>query len=1133
MAEAMRTKETGKMTRKALIGILAALAMMVLGSASASAAVQWDVKTVWGPTELHPGGEGLFTITARNIGTTTSSGEVKVVDHLPLGVSFKAPFDVGSWSCFGTTTVTCKTNHHFEPFYGGFFNQKFQFFVSVDPLASGIHDNTVTMSGAGSPTTSDVDPIVIGNGGIESFGFIPESVVGDAYAEERPNLRVQRQAGGHPFELRTDFDFNTLMGVSPPPDGEKIFTKPIGRVRTVQAVLPRGLIGNPEATPKCSGDDFLSQGRAGLESSGCPANTQIGFLRPQFSDGWEGGGWGLVQEFAHIPVYNLEPPKGVTADFGYKAGGLFIGHIYQTLDPSRDYAVKSTAPLIPDIIPIRNVQLTLWGVPGDPVHDPIRAFPQTEGPDGKPLPGPEYGAHVEPPYRPLLDMPMDCGVDNGPFLLSTDSWNNPDEFTPPLPAVSGAVNVTGCDDQRVRFNPGINLQPTDRSAGAPTGLDVHLEVAQRDQSVQNPNLLYPESGQLHGIDTPPMKKVVTTFPEGMTISTSAAQGLGVCSSAQFALGTDKPVTCPDNSQYGTLTLHTPILPPDEPMRGFIYISKKGDNPYNNFLSMYFVIEEPERNLMIKIPGKIDLDSVTGQIKVTFDDLPQFPLSDMQLDFKGGVRSALAEPRTCGKKVITAEFFSWAAPNTPDTVSSSYDITHKADGSPCVKDLAERPFDVSMSAGTVNPNAGSYSPFIFRMQRSDDDQELSQIVTQLPPGLTARIAGKTLCSDEAIEAAANPLRTGTEEMSFPSCPASSLVGTTQVGSGVGVPLTYIDGRIYLAGPYKGAPLSIVVINPILPGPYDLGNIVVRSAVYVDRATTAVKVVTDPFPQIYQGIPVRIRDIRLKIDRDETILNPTNCDPMSIGAHLTGAGGDVNTTADDTAADLSESFQVANCLALPFRPKLSFKMNGGTSRGDHPSLSATLVTQPGDANLRKVQVTLPPSVLIDQGHIRTVCTRVKYAADECPQGSIYGFAKAWSPLLDQPVEGPVILRSNPEHEVPDLVMDLRGIIDVNVVGVIDAINGQNRTTFEGIPDQPVSKFQLTLQGGGKGLLVNSKTLCGHHPRALALIDGQNGLTADQRPEMKANCGPAHHKKHKRHGRHRYKRRQAHRAGKAGDR
>lgn len=1116
------------MSKKILIGLIVLVAVSLAPAGAASASVQWDAKFTWGPTQLHPGEDALFTVSVRNRGTTPNTGSIKVVDHLPLGVTYKEPFSLEGWACSSSgtaTTLTCTRNIQLTPFRG---TPRLQFFVKVDPLASGTHDNTVIMSGAGSETVTDVDPVEFGDDPL-GFGYIPESVNGNAYSVDRPRQNLQTQAGGHPFELRTDFDFNEMFDIrkesfNPEEEAETPYTKPINRVRTVTAILPRGLIGNPEAVPKCRVTDFLRESKEGLQAAGCDPATQIGELRVMFSDGFGGGGWGTIQELPQVALYNLTPPKGVSADFGFKAGGLFIGHIYQTLDPAHDYAVRSTSPYITDIIPVRGIELTIWGVPGDPVHDFARAFPTKER---NPHPTEQeekeaeeedetiFGAHVAPPYRPLLNLPMDCGVNNGPFMFTADSWANPGDFTTPLPSVSGNVNVTGCDDQRVRFNPAINLQPTDRAAGSPTGLDVHLEVEQREQSVENPKLLYPENGQLHGIDTPPMKKVVTTFPEGMTISTSAAQGLGVCTSAELALGTNKPVSCPDNSQYGTLTLHTPILPRDEPMRGFIYIAKKGDNPYHNFLSMYFVIQEPERDLLIKIPGKIDLDPVTGQIKVTFDDLPQFPLSDMQLTFKGGVRSALANPRTCGKKVITADFYSWAAPNTPRRVTSSYDITKKPDGSPCPQSLGNRPFDVQMSAGTVNPNAGSYTPFIFRMQRGDDDQELSQITTQLPPGLTARIAGKTICSDEAIEAAADQRRTGTEEREHPSCPASSQVGTTEVGSGVGVPLTYIGGKIYLAGPYKGAPLSIVVISPILPGPYDLGNIVVRSAVHVDRATTAVTVATDPFPQIYQGIPVRIRDIRLKIDSQDTILNPTNCDPKTIGAHLTGAGADVNTTADDTASDLTESFQVANCLALPFRPRLSFRLRGGTSRGDHPALSTTLVSKSGDANLRKVQVTLPRFTFIDQGHIRTICTRVQYALDECPQGSIYGYAKAWTPLLDQPVEGPVILRSS-NHLLPDLVMDLKGQVDVNVVGRIDSINGRTRTTFENIPDQPVSKFQLTLQGGGKGLLVNAKGLCGFRPRATVLMDGQNGLTADQSPLMKNSCGKASRKKHRHHRR-----------------
>ena len=365
------------------------------------------------------------------------------------------------------------------------------------------------------------------------------------------------------------------------------------------------------------------------------------------------------------------------------------------------------------------------------------------------------------------------------------------------------MNVTGCDDPRVRFNPAINLQPTDRATPARRPASTSTSKSHSEIRPSNTRrLLYSGKRQMHGVDTPPMKKVVITFPPEMTISTSAAQGLGVCSSAQLALGTNKPVTCPDNSQYGQLTLHTPILPPDQPMRGFIYIAKKGDNPYNNFLSMYFVIQEPDRDLLIKIPGKIDLDPVTGQIKVTFDDLPQFPLSDMQLTFKGGVRSALVNPRTCGNKMITADLLLVGRPEHAEHRVERL-RHHPQGGRHALRATASpnRPFDVQMSAGTVNPNAGSYSPFLFRMTRTDDDQEISQIGTQLPPGLTARIAGTTICSDEAIEAAANPLRTGIEERENPSCPASSLVGSTDVGSGVGVPLSFFPGRLYLAGPVQ--------------------------------------------------------------------------------------------------------------------------------------------------------------------------------------------------------------------------------------------------------------------------------------------------------------------------------------------
>ena len=379
--------------------------------------------------------------------------------------------------------------------------------------------------------------------------------------------------------------------------------------------------------------------------------------------------------------------------------------------------------------------------------------------------------------------------------------------------------MTGCDDPRVRFKPQINLQPTARDAGSPTGLDVHLEVPQRNQTVDFAKELYSSNGPIHGVDTPPMKKVVVTFPPDMTISTSAAQGLGVCSSAQLALGTNKPVTCPDNSQYGQLTLHTPILPPDQPMRGYIYIAKKGDNPYNNFLSMYFVIQEPQRDLLIKIPGKIDLDPVTGQIKVTFDDLPQFPMSDMQLTFKGGVRSALVNPRTCGSKKITAT--STRGPT--EHAEHRVELLRHHPQSRRHALRRRQPLRTARSTCRCRPARSTRTPaatrpFLFRMTRTDDDQEISQIGTEHAAGADRQDRRDDALLRRGDRSGGEPAADGPMRAREPSCPASSLIGSTDVGSGVGVPLSFFPRaplpRRALQG---GAALVRRRSRPAMPGP----------------------------------------------------------------------------------------------------------------------------------------------------------------------------------------------------------------------------------------------------------------------------------------------------------------------------
>src|SRR6185312_7323457 len=350
---------------------------------------------------------------------------------------------------------------------------------------------------------------------------------------------------------------------------------------------------------------------------------------------------------------------------------------------------------------------------------------------------------------------------------------------------------------------------------------------------------------------------------------------------------------------------------------------------------------------------------------------------------------------------------------------------------------------------------------------------------LPPGVVAKIAGLGKCPDAQVAAA--KAKSGRQELAAPSCPAASQVGRTIGGAGVGSSLTYVPGQIYLAGPFGGAQLSIVAITPAVAGPFDAGTVVVRQAISLDPVTGEAIIdgsASDPIPHILKGIPLRLRDLRVYVDRPNFTLNPTSCEPEATRASIFGSGADAFNPADDAPAALTSPYRASNCAALGFKPKLALQLKGGTRRNDHPALKSTLTYPkgPGYANVDRAVVTLPPSEFIDNAHINNPCTRVQFAAHQCPKSSILGIAKASTPLLDEPLEGPVYFRSNGgERLLPDVVADLNGLFHVVLVGKVDSKHARIRTTFDQVPDAPVSKFTLDLYGGKRGLLVNSRNLC----------------------------------------------------------
>ncbi|HUC07290.1 MAG TPA: hypothetical protein VMR96_04305 [Solirubrobacterales bacterium] len=880
-------------------------------------------------------------------------------------------------------------------------------------------------------------------------------------------------AGGHPHSATTSFGFNGRMTALD--DGS---TLPLDAIKDVVVDASRGFVGNALASPElCSSVEAVILGTCGPRTAvgGIElfANTGSTPLRNPYPNRLEPLSGGLFTP----PVFSVEPEFGAPAQFAFAVSPTRTPYTFvPELRADEGYAVSfRTAPIItnPSLYGT-NVVLCNFGATYTPpfffFEAKFLACKEADDPTANPT--------------PLITNPTRCtgALATG---LKLASWQHPEEIktyesTPPLPSPT--------DCEKVEFEPEAELQPINHEADTPTGMTVEIEMP-------IDGVLDPE-----GVSQANLNTVEVTLPEGMSINAASAEGLEACSLAQIKLKSNAADECPESSKVGNIEIDTPLI--RETLTGDIYVAKQKENPFDATLGLYMAFDSPRDGVRIKVAGRLIPDPVTGRLTSVFTENPEAPFSRLAINFNQGPRSPLVNPAKCGTYAIHSEFSPWSAVNpanpTPDEIvedDSVYEVTSGPNGSPC----PESKLDPKLKAGLQGTQAGAKSPFVFSLSRADGTQRFNKIDVTTPQGLTASLKGIPYCPDNVLAGIPTAELTGKAELANPACPAASQVGTSAAAAGSGPFPYYASGRVYLAGPYKGAPVSLAVVTPATAGPFDLGNVVVRNPLYVDPVTSQVKTESDPIPTILHGIVLNVRDIRVSLDRPEFTQAPTSCEPMTVDAHVSGQEG-----AD---ASVSSRFQVGGCEKLGFKPALHMRLFGGTKRGAHPKFRAILKPRPGDSNIASASVALPHSEFLDQAHIRTVCTRVQFAADQCPAGSIYGFAEATSPLLDNPVKGPAYLRSS-SNQLPDLVVALKGPdqqpIEVHVAGRIDSVNGGIRSTFDVVPDQPVSSFTLTMQGGKKGLLVNSRDLCQGKPqRATGVFTAHNGKSLTIRPELKNAC------------------------------
>jgi hypothetical protein len=1083
--------------RKSITSVVVAVVFVLVGCTGVAVAgvPWWHVNTVSAPA-VQSGGESRLVLEVSDLGDAAVDGStspVRIVDRLPAGVVPTHVYGEGGGSdpigvngvkeiihCeFVAEVVTCT--------YGGPLLAYERFMIAITvrvaPGAGG-GVSEVSVSGAGAAPVVSRRALALGEAvppfGVENYEVRPEEEGGGP----------DTQAGSHPFQLTSTLTFNTKAATVFNYEHKEFLpeVQPVELTKDLRFNLPAGLVGNAVPLPKCRLSLFLKQ----TPTLRCPNDTVVGVATPIVTNVSIAPFVPLAQT---APLYSVEPSAGEPARFGFPTpvGPVVLDTSVRT---GGDYGVVVSVPDIPDYIGFIGTQATFWGVPGDPRHDTSRGtcLDEHEGTVHK-ITRLEFACSTQNKPQPFLIMPPSC---TGPLRTSVegDSWSEAGHFIAPKQYTFSndagePVAQDGCG--RLGFAPTINVAPDSQNASTPTGLTVGVHVDQ--EGSLNPT----------GLAESSVKDTTVALPAGIVLNPAGADGLSACAMSQVALESPGEQACPESSKVATVEIKTPLLA--GPLSGAAYLATQNANPFGSLIALYLVVYDPVSGVRVKLAGEVKPDPQSGQLVSTFKETPQVPFEDLSLHFFGGSRAPLGTPALCGSYTTTASISPWSgAP--PAQPSSQFQITAGPDGGPCSNPL---PFSPTLTTGSLNLQAGAFTPFTMTMSRQDGNQNLEAIQLKMPPGLLGTLSNVKLCGEAQANAG--------------TCSAESLIGHTTVSVGLGGnPYTVKGGEVFVTGPYEGAPYGLSIVNPAKAGPFDLGKVIVRARIEIDPITAALTIASDttgPYaiPQILDGIPLQIKHVNVTVDRPDFTFNPTNCSKMLVTGALTSSQG--------ATAALSVPFQVTNCSTLGFKPKLAISTSGKTSRVNGASLHVKL-TYPhapfgSQANIRSVKVDLPRQLPSRLTTLQKACPDSTFNQNPaaCPSASRVGEAKATTPLLPVPLNGPAYFVSHGGTKFPELVMVLSGYgttVQLHAETFISK-TGITSSTFRTVPDVPVGTFELTLpQGKYSALAAPGENLCHNTLRMPTIFTAQNGAVVKQATPIKiTQCSKRKHTKKRRKAKH----------------
>ncbi len=1071
--------------RLTLASTLVAIVALLSGVAPALAdAPWWHVSSEVAPTNLPPGGEGEVLVVVSNLGDTEINGAttpVAITDKLPAGLK---AISITSQQR-GETEVKCPAGEPPTPpltcTYTGVLYPYEQIIVTIKvkveepPDAEIALPNEVQVEGGGAGAVADTQQVKV-SGVPAPFG-VQGYELGQFNADGTPAT----QAGSQPFALTTTLVMNQAAS-----------RQPVALPRDLRFNLPPGLVGNPNAVAQCTEANFAALAR---EANLCPPTSVIGVAAVNAYEP-------LVKLVSKtVPVFNLVPAQGEPARFGFEVAGKIPIVIDTSVRSGRDYGVVASVKEATQTAGLLSSQVTLWGVPGDPRHNQSRGWECVAGGFFAGYVGKTCPATSAEPERPFLTLPTSCATNPAgePVASSVeaDSWAEPGRFLGSeydwMNGSGRPLGFEGCG--QLPFGPGIDVASEEHSAATPTGLEVKVKVPQKTTL---------EAGQLAEAD---VRDTTVTLPAGVQLSPSAANGLQACSEEQIGFTgtntstqaeefTDSQPTCPGASKVGSVRIRTPLL--SHELEGWVYLAspapdgEEARNPFNSLVALYIVAEDPASGVLVKLAGEGQIDESTLRVSTTFRNAPQVPFEELTLKLFGGARGSVSTPNLCGAYATDALFTPWSGtgPLAVSSPAEDFAVTSGVGGSGCPGGV---PFGPGFNAQSQSVQAGAFTGFDLELTRPDGNQALKGLTMHLPSGVAAMLSSVTLCDEAQANAHA--------------CPASSEVGQATAVAGLG-PEPYVEsgGRVFITGPYEGAPFGLEIVTPAVAGPFDLGTVTVRSKLQINPNDASVTITSDPLPTQLRGIPLQLKRVLVTVDRPNFEFNPTNCNPTQITGTLTGDEG--------ATQSVLSPFQVANCSSLPFHPSFSASAKGKNSKANGAGLTVRVGSTPGQANIGKAQVILPSTLPSRLTTIQKACVDHVFEANpaSCPEGSLVGSATVHTPVLRSALRGPAYLVSHGGAAFPDLEFVLQGEgITLILDGQTAIRKGITSSTFNSVPDAPVTSFETVLpQGPHSALTTNlppkaSYSLCATKLTMPTTLTGQNGAVITQQTKIAVEgCG-----------------------------